>query len=68
MRVLVVDDEEALADLLSSYLDRDGFEVSMAHDGRQAIDQAREVDPDVMVLTWAAWGLAATPRTDAQLG
>jgi len=50
LRVLVVDDERALADLVASYLTRDGFEVSMAHDGAQAIDQARQVDPDVMVL------------------
>jgi DNA-binding response OmpR family regulator len=49
-RVLVVDDERALADLVGSYLTRDGFEVSMAHDGQHAIDLAREVDPDVMVL------------------
>src|ERR1019366_3715615 len=49
-RVLVVDDERALADLVGSYLTRDGFEVSMAHDGPQAIDQARQVDPYVMVL------------------
>jgi DNA-binding response OmpR family regulator len=44
-RVLVVDDERALADLVGSYLTRDGFEVSMAGDGQQAIDQARQVDP-----------------------
>jgi len=50
LRVLVVDDELALADLVGSYLTRDGFEVSMAYDGQQAIDQARQVDPDVMVL------------------
>jgi DNA-binding response OmpR family regulator len=50
LRVLVVDDERALADLVGSYLSRDGFEVSTAHDGQQAIDQARQVDPDVMVL------------------
>jgi|GEM_PF-29101 len=50
LRVLVVDDERALADLVGSYLNRDGFEVTMAYDGRQAIDQARQVDPEVMVL------------------
>ena len=49
-RVLVVDDERALADLVGSYLTRDGFEVSMARDGQQAIEAARQVDPDVMVL------------------
>ena len=46
----MVDDEQALADLVATYLTRDGFEVSMAHDGQRAIDLAREVDPDVMVL------------------
>jgi DNA-binding response OmpR family regulator len=50
LRVLVVDDERALADLVGSYLVRDGFEVTMAHDGQQAVDGARLVDPDVMVL------------------
>jgi DNA-binding response OmpR family regulator len=48
--VLVVDDEQARADLVGSYLTRDGFEVTMARDGQQAIDLARQVDPDVMVL------------------
>jgi len=46
----VVDDERALARLVGSYLERDGFEVSLAHDGQQAIERARQVDPDVMVL------------------
>ena len=50
LRVVVVDDERALADLVGSYLSRDGFEVSLAYDGQQGIDQARKVDPDVMVL------------------
>ncbi len=50
LRVLVVDDEHALADLVGSYLTRDGFEVHLAHDGQAAIDLARQVYPDVMVL------------------
>jgi DNA-binding response OmpR family regulator len=45
-----VDDERPLADLVGSYLTRDGFEVSMAYDGVAAIEAARQVDPDVMVL------------------
>jgi DNA-binding response OmpR family regulator len=49
-RVLVVDDEEAIAKLVASYLERDGFEVAMAHDGQAALDIARRLDPDVVVL------------------
>jgi len=47
---LVVDDERALADFLAMFLRRDGFEVSTAYDGHDAIDQARRVDPDVILL------------------
>ena len=50
LRVLVVDDERALANLVGSYLTRDGYEVSMAHDGQHAVELAREFDPDLMVL------------------
>ncbi len=49
-RVLVVDDEEPLARMVASYLERDGFEVSVAHDGKTALDLARALDPDVVVL------------------
>jgi DNA-binding response OmpR family regulator len=49
-RVLVVDDEQPLAKLVASYLERDGFEVSLAYDGQSALDLARQVDPDVVVL------------------
>ena len=49
-RALVVDDERALAELVGTYLTLDGFEVSMAHDGQQAIERARQFDPDVLVL------------------
>jgi DNA-binding response OmpR family regulator len=49
-RALVVDDEESLARLVGTYLEHDGFEVTLAFDGRQAVDLAREVDPDVVVL------------------
>ncbi|WP_370523921.1 response regulator [Cellulomonas sp. APG4] len=49
-RAVVVDDEEALARLVAGYLERDGFEVRLCHDGAEAVDLLREVDPDVVVL------------------
>ena len=49
-RVLVVDDEQALATLVASYLERDGFEVAVAFDGVSAVEVARLLDPDVVVL------------------
>ncbi|MDA8437601.1 MAG: response regulator transcription factor, partial [Propionibacterium sp.] len=49
-RVLVVDDEVPLARLVSGYLERDGFDVATVTDGHEAIAQAREWDPGVIVL------------------
>ena len=49
-RALVVDDEVPLANVLASYMEREQFEVTICHDGTEAVTLAREVDPDVVVL------------------
>lgn len=49
-RVLVVDDEEPLARVVSTYLERDGFDVAVAADGPAALDLARSHDPELVVL------------------
>ena len=54
---MVVEDETQLAGLLGSYLERDGFEVSVVHDGLDAVRIAREMDPDVVVLDLGLPGL-----------
>jgi DNA-binding response OmpR family regulator len=48
--VLVVDDEQALATVIASYLEREGFAVDLAHDGPSAVAAAREHRPDLVVL------------------
>lgn len=50
IRVLVVDYEASLTDLLSMALRYEGWEVRTAADGRQAIAQARDFRPDAIVL------------------
>ena len=50
LRVLVVDDEVALATVVASYLQREGFTVDLAHDGPGAVAAAREQPPDLVVL------------------
>jgi DNA-binding response OmpR family regulator len=47
---LVVDDEPPLVTLVSAYLEREGFSVSTAADGEEAIRLAHERPPDVVVL------------------
>ena len=56
-RVLVVDDERALAQMVASYLSRAGYTVSEAHTGPDAVTMARQLDPDVIVLDLGLPGL-----------
>ncbi len=48
--VLVVDDEPSLVDALTIVLEREGFSVSVAHDGISALDQFKRFEPDVVLL------------------
>jgi DNA-binding response OmpR family regulator len=56
-RVLVVDDEQSLAKVVASYLERDGHEVVCVFDGPAALDAARSQPPDVVVLDLGLPGL-----------
>lgn len=48
--VLIVDDEKDLLDLLSYNFQQDGYRVTTARDGIEALDLARETPPDIIVL------------------
>ena len=49
-RVLIVDDEKAIVDILEFNLQRDGFEILKAYDGPEGLRMAREENPDLMLL------------------
>jgi DNA-binding response OmpR family regulator len=49
-RILVVDDEAQIVDLLRSYLRRDGFDVDEAADGEAALAAAARMRPDLIIL------------------
>src|SRR5919197_1741945 len=49
-RVLVVDDEPVVCDVLARYLKRDGFEVDTAADGDDALACFEATRPDLVVL------------------
>jgi two-component system phosphate regulon response regulator PhoB len=50
--VLVVEDEEAQREVLAYNLEAEGFDVSRAADGEEALDRVAETPPDVIVLDW----------------
>jgi two-component system OmpR family response regulator len=51
-KILVVDDEPAIVDAVATALRYEGFEVTEAQNGRDALSQTMEHDPDLIVLDW----------------
>jgi len=49
-KILVVDDEQSILDLLTAYLRREGYEVHTALDGLSGLQAARAYKPDLIVL------------------
>ena len=49
-KVLVVDDEQSITDLVALALRYEQFEVAVAHTGRQALNAVRSFKPDLVVL------------------
>jgi two-component system, OmpR family, phosphate regulon response regulator PhoB len=51
-KVLVVEDEEAISQLLAYNLEREGFRVDVAPDGDEALVAVSEARPDLVLLDW----------------
>lgn len=49
-RILIVDDEPAVADLIEAILSGEGYTVAIAHDGAQAIMLTRDWRPDLILM------------------
>jgi DNA-binding response OmpR family regulator len=50
MKVLIVDDEVAIVDLIKINLELEGFETLFCHSGKEAVKLAQEVNPDLILL------------------
>ena len=49
-RILVIDDDKKIVELVRLYLQKDGYQVFVAYDGLEALDLARQKRPDLVVL------------------
>ena len=49
-KILVVEDDHNISDLIRMYLDKEGFEVHTAYDGGRAVELFRTVEPDMVLL------------------
>lgn len=71
-RVLIVDDEPSIRQLIATMLTLEGFEVTTAPDGRAALEHARANAPDVVISDvrmphMTGYGLLAALRSDPAL-
>jgi two-component system alkaline phosphatase synthesis response regulator PhoP len=49
-RILVVDDEDTIINVVQAYLEKEGFQVMTALDGPSALEKTRRDHPDLIVL------------------
>ncbi len=68
-RVLIVDDDAVIRQLICVNLELEGFEVYTAEDGQDALDKVRDIDPavvtlDIMMPRLDGWETAAALRND----
>ena len=55
--VLVIEDERALAQIVTDYLSRAGYDVRQVHTGPEGVEAARDLDPELIVLDLGLPGL-----------
>ena len=71
-KVLVVDDEKKIVDIVKAYLEKDGYKVVVAYDGREALTMARSQSPDLIILDLmlpevSGWDVCRTLRAESKV-
>jgi PAS domain S-box-containing protein len=71
-KVLVIDDEQTVRDLMRRFLAREGFDVVTAKDGREGLELARQLRPalitlDVLMPEFDGWSVLQTLKGDPEL-
>ena len=49
-KILIVDDEKTISDIIKFNLTKEGYEVDTAYDGEEAVKKVDEFNPDLMIL------------------
>jgi len=57
-RLLLVEDDRALADLVTFHFEREGYDVTRTGDGEEALILVEEVRPDLVLLDWMIEGIS----------
>ena len=70
-KILIVEDDNNIADLLRLYLEKENYEVSIASDGGKGVEQFRRFQPDLVLLDLMlpvldGWGVCRTIRAESK--
>ncbi len=70
-KILIVEDDANIADLLRLYLEKEKYEVSIASDGGQGVEQFRRFQPDLVLLdlmlpVMDGWAVCRTIRSESR--
>ena len=49
-KIMIVDDDENICDIIKLYMEKEGYETHVSHDGAKAVEMFKQVSPDLMVL------------------
>lgn len=71
-KILVVDDEKRIVEIVRAYLEREGYNVTAAYEGKTALDLARREQPDLVVLDLmlpeiSGWDICRTLRQESAI-
>jgi two-component system OmpR family response regulator len=71
-KILVVDDEKKIVDIVKAYLEREGYKVLVAYEGKSALELAKRQSPDLIVLDLmlpeiSGWDICRTLRKDSDI-
>ena len=71
-KILVVDDEKKIVEIVRAYLEREGYEVSAAYDGKSALEAVKRMPPDLVVLDLmlpqiSGWDVCRALRADSNI-
>ena len=69
--VLIAEDDKNIAELLQMYLEKEGYAVTVAPDGGQALSKFRAIKPDLVLLdvmmpVMDGWGVCRAIRAESQ--
>ena len=70
-KILIVEDDNNIADLLRLYLEKEAYEVTIASDGGKGVEQFRRVQPDLVLLDLMlpvldGWGVCRAIRAESK--